>query len=376
MESDIYTALGVKPVINAMGHVTMLGGSVLSPGVQAAMEAANTLYVPMEELQDKAGATIAQMLGAEAAFVTSGAYAALVLGAAGIMTGDDPDKIARLPDTTGMRDEFLIQKNMRYRYDRSITTAGAKLIEVGDDTGTTAAQLEAAIGPQTAGILHFAKGERQPGALKLPEVVAIARRAGIQVLVDAAGEIYPLERMLWLPQSGAGLICFGAKYLSSANSTGILCGQRDLVQAARLNSFTSYEAANNRSVGRGYKLDRQEIVAVTVALREWLDLDHEERLQQQAARIETITARLSDLPHVTLRNLWPEEQGPWMRLHVTFDAAQAGKDRDAVHTALRAGTPSIWVRPEWDGLTVEVHTLRPGETEIVADALHRELGGA
>ncbi|RIK55788.1 MAG: hypothetical protein DCC57_04745 [Chloroflexi bacterium] len=375
MGSDIYTELGVTPVINAMGHVTVLGGSILSPAVQAAMDAANSLYVSMDELQDKAGQAIAKMLGAEAAFVTSGAFAALVLGAAGIMTGGDPAKIAQLPDTRGMKDEFLFQKATRYRYDRCITTAGAKLIEVGDEQGTTPDQLAAAIGPQTAGIFFFARGERIPGTLRLAQVMEIAQAAGLPVLVDAAGEVYPLERLRGLPQSGAGLVCYGAKYLSSANSTGILCGQAGLVSAARLNSFTGYESQNNRSIGRGYKVDRQEIVATAVALREWLETDHEERFQQQAARIETIARRLADLPHVTTRNLWPEEQGPWMRLHIAYPVERVGKNNQEIAAALKAGNPSIWVRPEGEGLTVEVHTLRPGEEQIVADALHQHLAG-
>lgn len=373
MGSDIYTELGVTPVINAMGHVTVLGGSILSPAVQAAMDAANSLYVSMDELQDKAGQAIAKMLGAEAAFVTSGAFAALVLGAAGIMTGGDPAKIAQLPDTRGMKNEFLFQKATRYRYDRCITTAGAKLIEVGNEQGTTPDQLAAAIGPQTAGIFFFARGERILGTLRLAQVVEIAQAAGLPVLVDAAGEVYPLERLRGLPQSGAGLVCYGAKYLSSANSTGILCGQAGLVSAARLNSFTGYESQNNRSIGRGYKVDRQEIVATAVALREWLETDHEERFQQQAARIETITRRLADLPHVTTRNLWPEEQGPWMRLHIAYPVERVGKNNREIAAALKAGNPSIWVRPEGEGLTVEVHTLRPGEEQIVADALHQHL---
>lgn len=375
MGSDIYSELGVTRVINAMGHVTVLGGSVLSPAVQAAMDAANTMYVSMDELQDKAGQAIAQMLGAEAAFVTSGAFAALVLGAAGIMTGSDPDKIAQLPDTTGMKNEFIFQKATRYRYDRCITTAGAKLVEVGDAQGATPEQVRAAIGPQTAGIFFFARGERIPGTLSLAQVVEIAQEAALPVLVDAAGEVYPLERLRGLPQSGAGLVCYGAKYLSSANSTGILCGQADLVAAARLNSFTGYESQNNRSIGRGYKVDRQEIVATTVALREWLETDHEERLQQQATRLETIARRLADLPHVTARNLWPEEQGPWMRMRISYAQEVVGKSNQEIAAALKAGNPSIWVRPEGDGLTVEVHTLRPDEEQIVADALHDQLAG-
>ena len=369
MPDDLLTQLGVTPVINATGHVTLLGGSILSPRVQAAMDAINRTYVSMEDLQDKAGRAIADMLGAEAAIVTSGAYAALVQGTAGIMTGNDPDKIAQLPDTTGMKNEFLIQVRQRYHYDRAITTPGAKLIEVGDDQGTTAAQLTAAIGPQTAGIIYFAKGERTPGVLKLTEVVSIAQAAGIPVLVDAAGEVYPLERLLWLPRSGAGLVAFGAKYLSSPNSSGILCGQADLVQAARLNGFLSYETLDNHSIGRGYKLDRQEIVAVTVALQEWLSLDHEERLHELAARTDQVTRALADLPHVTTTNLFEEENGPWMRLRVKFDPAVVGKTPAEVVQSLRQGDPPIWVRLDPAGCIVEVHTLREGETEIVADAL-------
>ena len=379
MSDDLLAQLGVTPVINATGHVTVLGGSILSPRVQAAMDAANRTYVAMEELQDKAGRAIAEMLGAEAAIVTSGAYAALVQGAAGIMTGGDPAKIAQLPDTTGMKNEFLIQANQRYHYDRAITTSGAKLVEVGDATGTSPAQLAAAIGPRTAGILHYARGERQEpterGALKLTEVVPIAQAAGIPVLVDAAGEVYPLERLLWLPRSGAGLVAFGAKYLSSANSTGILCGRADLVQAARHNGFLSYETLDNRSLGRGYKLDRQEIVAVTVALQEWLSLDHEERLHEQATRIDQVTHALADLPHVTATNLFAEEGGAWMRLRVRFDPAVVGKSGHEVVQSLRAGTPSIWVRYDDPGFIVEVHTLRAGEAEIVANALAAALQG-
>lgn len=375
LSDDLYATLGITPVINAMGHVTVLGGSILSPHVQAAMDAANRSYVAMEELQDKAGRTIAQMLGAEAATVTSGAYAALVQGAAGIMTGDDPAKIAQLPDTTGMKNEFLIQANHRYHYDRVISTVGGKLVEVGDAQGTTAAQMAAAIGPNTAGILHYARGERMDGGLKLEEVVPVAKNAGIPILLDAAGEIYPLERMLSLPQSGAGLVAFGAKYLSSPNSTGILCGRGDLVEAARRNGFLSYETLDNHSVGRGYKLDRQEIVAVTAALQEWLTLDHEERLAEQASRIEQVAHALSALPHVQTENLFEQEGGPWMRLRVAFDEAVVGKPAPDVIKSLRSGNPSIWVRPDPAGFIVEVHTLREGETETLADALVAALQG-
>ncbi|MCB0061905.1 MAG: hypothetical protein KDE19_07315, partial [Caldilineaceae bacterium] len=177
-QPDIYEEFGIRRVINAMGHVTLLGGSMLSPAVQAAMEAANTGYAPLEEVLEKTGNTIAEMVGTESAMVTSGCFAALVQGIASFITGDDREKIARLPDTTGMKNEILIQKRQRYHYDRCITVPGGKMVEVGDETGTTAEQLAAAIGPNTAGILHYTKAEVLPGVLQLAEVVAVAKAHG------------------------------------------------------------------------------------------------------------------------------------------------------------------------------------------------------
>lgn len=371
--SDVYASLGIPQIINAGGHMTILGGSMLSPGVRQAMEAANTGFALMEDVFDGSSRAIAGMLGTEAGLVTSGCYAALVQGAAAILAGDDPQRIQQLPDTSGLKNEFLIQKPTRYRYDRSVSTPGGKLVEVGDADGVTAQQFQDAIGPQTAGVLFYAKGESVPNTLTLAQVLAIAHGAGIPVLVDAAGEVYPLERMHAVATSGADLICFGGKYLGSGNSTGILCGKADFVKAARLNGFISYETENNRSVGRGYKIDRQEVIGTTVALREWLDADHEARLQLQAERIDTIASGLAGLPHVEARNVWEEEGGPWMRLRVRWDEQALGRSVADVAAALKAGSPAIWARPEPDGLFLSVHTLREGETETVGQRLREEL---
>lgn len=370
---DIYQTLGITPIINAGGHMTIFGGSILSPEVRQAMDAANNAYTLMEDVFDATGKAIAEMLGTEGGLVTSGCYAALVQGSAAILTGNDPARIGQLPDTSGMKNEFLIQKPTRYHYDRCVSTPGGKLVEVGDVDRVTASQLRAAIGPQTAGVLFFARGERIPNTLPLDEVIAIAHEAGVSVLVDAAGEVYPLERMRSLATSGADLICFGGKYLGSGNSTGILCGQAEFVKAARLNGFVSYETENNRSVGRGYKIDRQEVIGTTVALRQWLDTDHEQRLQQQAERISFITQGLAHLPHVETQNIWEEEGGPWMRLRIRWDEKATGRSIDDVAAALQAGSPSIWGRTQPDGLYLAVHTLQEGETEIVLRRLQEEL---
>lgn len=372
--NDIYRDFGIQRVINAMGHVTLLGGSMLSPAVQAAMEAANESFAPLEEVIDKTGGAIAGMVGAENAMVTSGCFAALVQGIAALITGDDRESIGRLPDTSGMKNEILIQKRQRYHYDRCITVPGGKMVEVGDDTGTTVEQFEAAIGPNTAGILHYAKGEVMPGVLQLADVVAIAKRKGTRVIVDAASEIYPIARMHYVAQSGADLVCFGAKYLGAQNSAGILCGKSDLVRAAKLHSFIGYEAQRSRGMGRGFKLDRQEVIGVTVALREWLEMDHEERIQEQADRIATIRTALADLPHVQTEEAWNPEREAWIQLRLTVAGADDAK-LDAICRELREGEPSIWLRPTFEGgqIAVMVNTLQEGETEIVAQRLHEVL---
>lgn len=368
-----YEELGVRKVINAMGSVTLLGGSTLSPSVLAAMADANAHYVEMEELLEHSGRAIASLLGAEAALVTSGAFAALALSAAAIMTGKHADRIARLPDTAGMRTEFLIPAPMRYRYDRCVSVAGGRLRPVGDETATTIADLEAAIGPQTVGVLYLAKADGMPGIPPLREVVSAARTRGVAVVVDAAAEVYPLDRMAWLAgQSEADLVCFGAKYFGAPQSAGIVCGRREAVEAVTLNNFGAYETLDNRGFGRGYKVDRQEVAATVVALREWFALDHGERFAAQERRLETVAGALNGLAHIQTGSPW-ERQGPWLRLRIAVDEASMGKKAAEIGQELRNGTPSIRVRVEGSELVVAVHTLNDGEDRIVAERLRKAL---
>ncbi|HMN29359.1 MAG TPA: beta-eliminating lyase-related protein, partial [Caldilineaceae bacterium] len=240
---------------------------------------------------------------------------------------------------------------------------------------TTAEQLAAAIGRQCAGIFYFARAEGKPGLLSLDEVVRIAHAHGVPVLVDAASELYPIQLMHNRVASGADLICFGAKYLGAQNSAGILCGRTDWVQAARLNNFTSYETHKNRAIGRGYKIDRQEVIGVTVAMSEWLSMDHEERLQRDAERVETIQQALAGLPHVESELRWDSQREPWMRLFVRFDQARLGKSVQTVIDEMRAGEPSIWLRNDGDDLAIMVNALADGEAELVGERLRTVLAG-
>ena len=371
--SVVLGELKVRRMINAAGNMTLLGGSVLSHRVQAAMAEANETFVDMEELLDKSGRAIAEILGAEAALVTSGCFAALALGTAALMADKNADSIARLPDTTGMRNEMLIQKPTRYHYDRAVSVPGAKLVEVGDQSRVTVDQLEASIGPKTAGILYPARWEGAEGVLSIPEVVSTATKKGVAVLIDAAAEIYPLDRMTWLAsKSGAHLICFGAKYFGSLNSTGIICGKRENVAAAVLNNFIAFETRDNHSLGRGYKVDRQEIVATLVALREWFGMDHKERFALQERRLQTIAHALEGLPSVKTERFQPR-QGAWMYLRVICDETRTGKSLASVCEMLREGDPSVRVRLEEGQLQIAAHTLKDGEDEIVAVRVRQVL---
>ncbi|MGH2461871.1 MAG: aminotransferase class V-fold PLP-dependent enzyme [Chloroflexota bacterium] len=370
--TSIFDEIGVAPVINAVGHQTVLGGSQLSPRVRAAMEDANRYFVDMRDLLERSGKLIADALGAEAAYVTPGCAAALALGTAACIAGSDPDRIGQLPDTTGLKNVVLIQKKTRYKYDRCPTIVGGRLVEVGDDQGTSAAQLDDAIGERTACVLYYAKAQGQPGTLSLAQVVEIAHRRSVPVLVDAAGEVFPLDYMRGFPRSGADLIGFGAKYFGGPNSSGILCGRKDLVESASLQGFIGFESTGSRSFGRPLKLDRQEIVAVVVALQEWFSLDHEARLRGYDRMLRAIADRLQGLPAVTA-TLLPAGSGPATRLDVAIQPRPNGWNAGEVARVLRQGNPSIRLAVLGDVLSISVATVTPGDEMVIADRLRAAL---
>ena len=369
---DIYQELGIRKIVNAVGTATVVGGAVLSPRVQEAMDHASQAYAGMDEVVTKAGEAIASDLGAESAFVTAGCFAALALSAAAVMTGPDDDLIAQLPDTTGLKDEFLIQNRHRYHYDRSVQVPGGKLVEVGDENGVTRSQFEGAIGSSTAGVLYPAHMDGEEGTLSLSEVISIAQSRGIAVIVDAAFQVFPIQRMKDIANCGADSICFSLKYMGGPNSVGFMVGKKSLVDSARLHGFTAFELEDNRAFGRGYKVDRGETVAAVAAMREWFTLDHDERIRDQERRFQVLVELLGDIPDVTLQQGWVS-QIPWMQLRVVLDEEALGMTVDQASDALKALEPSIWTRPDGDALSVAVITLNPGEEQLVAHGLRQVL---
>lgn len=368
----IYDELGVTPVINARGHNTVLGGSTPSPKVKEAMERAERYYVDMAQLLERAGEIVAGLIGAEAAYVTPGAAAALALGTAACITGSDMDAIARLPDTTGMRAKVLLQAAHHYAYERATTIVGTKLVEVGDTSGTTEAQLDAALGADVATVLYPAHLEGKPGTLPLRQVIEIARRKNVPVLVDAAGQVYPISKMKGYTAMGADLVCFGAKYLGAPNSSGILCGREDLVSAAGLQGFIGFETvANRRAFGRPLKLDRQEIVAVVTAVQEWMAMDHEARLAAQERTLRAIGGQVEGLPGVTLEYLKRDGAAP--RLLRLALGPGARRNVDGLVAGLRDGNPAVYVGADAGAIVINPSTIVDGDEQVVADRLKNLL---
>ena len=371
--ATIFEEFGVRPVINAQGNRTLLGGGTPSPEVREMMTAAEEYYVNLSELMDAVGERISDMLDVEAALVTSGCSAALAYAAAACITGDDKERIERIPDTSGMPNEIIIQRQLRVKYDRCMTIPGGRLVEIGDDDRTTADQLDKAIGPATAAIHYLAPGDRSPGALPLEEVIEIGHSHDIPIIVDAAGQVYPTDLLSRYAKMGADLVAYGAKYFGAVNSSGILTGRKEMVDIARSHSFVGFEASPIRSFGRPMKVDRQEVIAVYGALREWLTMNHEDRIAAYEARVAALRPSLADIDGISLEDFTPD--GPLEGLTVISDPSVTGMTGAEIVEALRDGNPSVWVRESdlGDRFAIRLLTLQEGAEHVIADRLKEIL---
>ena len=369
----VYEELGVRPVINAQGNRTVIGGSSISRAIAEARDEANERYVPMEELLQKSGEYIARLVGAEAAYVTSGCCAALALSACACLAGNDAEKMAQLPDTSGMANEIIVLQAQRYSYDRCYTVSGARLVPVGDDQGCSADQIEAAIGPKTAAVAYLINSDANDGCVSLEEAVEVAHRNGLPAIADAAAQLYPLDFFMRNAQA-ADLVCFGGKYVGAPHSTGFLCGRSDLVKSASDQGFIGFQTGGGQALGRGMKVDRQDVVALVAALRTWLTMNHEDRLMEYDSRLSVVQRTLRSIPGVEAR-IARVSQYFGLSLKVSLDVEKIGKTAHRVARELDEGEPRIWVMTDdsSDTFTVNAHALNEGEDKIVAERLSEAL---
>jgi L-seryl-tRNA(Ser) seleniumtransferase len=376
---SIYDDLGIEPIINAGGTLTTLGGSLMLPEVVEAMAQASRAFVPMHELHLATGRRIAQWTGVEAAHVCAGAAAGIALMAAACMAGTDGGKIRRLPDTTGMPSTFVVHRNHRHGYDQALRVAGGTFLEIETDVDELARATRA---PGVAGVFYTIAWNLTGEVLPLTQVAEIARARHVPVLVDAAAEVPPVENLWRFVKEGADLVAFsGGKALRGPQSTGLLLGRADLIEACRLNDCP------NHSIGRSMKVGKEDIAGLLKAVELYVERDHVAEGLAWDRRVARVLETLEGLPGVRARRQMPYGVGQQIpHAAIVWNEADLGITCEGLRQRLLEDRPRIavqvadpgkyprggFVKPE---VRVHPHTLREGEEVVVAERIRALLKG-
>lgn len=370
---------GLRTVINASGPVTALGGTLLSREVTEAMAEASRGFVDLNALYAAAGNRLARFARTEAAMVTSGAFAAMTLGAAACLAGTDPDRLAALPEADWPRREALIQRLHSTAYDQAYRNAGMTIVYV-----DTEEELRAAIGERTAMIAGLVNTDKMtdPGIIPLERLVSIGRGAGVPVLFDASFSVTHCSSpsSLWrYTQMGADLLAIsGGKGLHGPQSTGILAGRADLVATAR-----KLASPIPASLGRGMKVDKEEVVGLVVAIDQFLARDAGAIYRRDVARVETMKRHMRDIPGIRLGYeeaffgpglvlMWDQADIP-LGYGDFVGKMQQGEQPIAL---LVASGPTAYFVAEVNGPALFAGYLNDGEEVIVAERARAILLGA
>ena len=366
---NLYTRIGVRPILNARGTFTIISGSRSLPQVKQAMFDASHYYVHLDELMDAVGRELGQLTGAEWGIATTGCEAAIALATVACIAGTNPEKSQALPYIKG-RDQVIIPKHSRNPYDFGIRMTGVELIEV-----DSAEELRAKLSNRTAMIYILSSPAAEKGPLSIPSICAIAKEKDVPVFVDAAAE-EPNVPNIHI-QHGATLVGYsGGKCMRGPQSSGMLIGQKDLCRAAY------FQAAPHHNYGRAYKCSKEETMGLLAAVRQWYKRDHEAEQREWLSWLQHIEARVKGLPSVTTEYLQPEDlsnKAPRLRIH--WDAAQLKITGTELAARLDAGSPRILVdggsgvRPDKmaSSITIMPYMMDPGEDSIVADAIYEGL---
>jgi uncharacterized pyridoxal phosphate-dependent enzyme len=365
-----YEDLGIRRVINASATLTRLGGSLMPQPVVAAMAEGAEHFIDLPEAQIAVGKRIAELTHNEACYISSGAAAGIAIAVAACIAGEDPAKIARFPYLTDGKTEVIIHRAHRNGYDHAARQTGATLMEIGMAHTTQPWELEEAISPRTACVLWFAGASYARGALPLPQVVEIAHKHGVPVLVDAAAQIPPVSS-LWhfTKEQGADIaIISGGKGLRGPQSSGLVLGRADIVTACRANG------SPNHSVGRPMKVGKEEMLGLLAAVEWMLAQDEEATLAGYEQTVQRWLAGLRDLPGVTTERGYPSEAGQPHSRAIVHIGADHPLTRDQVVAALWDSNPRIAVSPiDTDAIALNPQTMEPGEAEIVLNQLRAVL---
>ena len=359
---NVYDELGVTTVINGQGTMTVLGGSLARPEVEAVMALAGQHFCSIPDLEVAAGKRIAEMLklpDGYTALVTSGAAAAMQSGLAGILTGDNPKFIEQLPDLTGMKSEVIIQKSHRNPFDHQLRATGIKLVVI-----ETTDELRKAVNPQTA-MMHFSNFANSAGQIKVEEWVKLGKELNVPTFIDAAADTPPVSHLWDYANMGYDLSAFsGGKAMRGPQCAGLLIGRKELVANALLNN-----SPHEDTLGRCAKVGKEEIIGMVKALELYLKEDHEALNKEWQRRLEAISAQVTRIPGVTTAYSVPDVANHVPHMDIQWDTSHIKLDPKDASKQLRSGKPSIVLESRPDGLGMNSFMLQPGEERIIAEHL-------
>jgi L-seryl-tRNA(Ser) seleniumtransferase len=357
--------LGLTRLINAAGTLSRLGGANVDPDVARVMADAASLSVDVWALQGAASERIAAVTGAEAGIVTTGASAGLTLAAAAVLGGLDAGRISRLPDAGGLPNEILIPRTHRNGYDRALTLAGARLVDIGvDDVGTGAGvrpletwEVETAITPRTVAIAGSGAARVEPD---LPILADVARRTRLPLIVDAAAQLPPRENLSRYIAMGASLVVFsGGKAIRGPQGSGLLIGRRPLIASAALQMLdmdvrpAAFRAPAaffpdgapptlpRHGIGRGFKASKEAIVGLLVALERFMAADPMTTVRAVQTRLNAISAALAGIPGLGVRREPAQHAERLPRLVLAIDPEKAQIDAAGVVDRLAELRPAV-----------------------------------
>ncbi len=359
-----YEELGLTTVINCEGTMTMLGGSLPHPELEAVMMQAGRHFVSIPELEVAAGNKIAEMLklpDGYTALVTSGAAAAMQSGLAGVLTGSNEAYIKQLPDLTGLKSEVIIQKSHRNPFDHQLRSTGVRLIEI-----ETRDDLQKAVNERTA-MMHFTNFANGVGQIKVDEWPKLAKQYSLPCMNDAAADTPPVSHLWDYANMGYDLITFsGGKAIRGPQCAGLLIGRKDLVANALLNN-----SPHEDTLGRSQKVGKEEIIGMIKALELFLSEDHDALAKEWQDRLERISQQITKVPGVTTSFFVPEIANHVPHMQITWDPGHINLTAPDASKVLRSGKPSIVMgggegKP---GLAMNSFMLQSGEDKIVAAQL-------
>ncbi|MEI6141776.1 MAG: selenocysteine synthase [Mariniphaga sp.] len=361
---NLFKELGIRTFINAAGTFTAMSGSLMHEEVLDALRSTGHEFAMIDEVQDKVGAKIAELCHAEAATVTAGCWSALVLGTAGVLTGMDVKKVGQLPQLDGMKSEVLVQKTHNSGYVHALTNTGIRIVEV-----ETSSDVEKSINEKTA-MMWFLNYAGPDGKIADKEWVALGKKHNIPTMIDMAADATPVENMWKFNEMGFDLVCVsGGKGIRGPQSAGILMGKKDLIAAARLNA-----PPRGGNIGRGMKVNKEEILGMYVALDKFINTDHVKQWKIWEDRIAVMENAIKKINGVTTTVTVPPVANRTPTLNISWDNSKVKVTREEFQERLRKGNPSIEVMGGKDfAIGITSWNLQPGQEKIVATRLKEEF---